>query len=171
MTPPDRHELRHLRFGWWSLLAWLVTGLVLEALHGWKVSWYLAVGNETRRLLLTLAHAHGTLLALVQLAFAAALARIAVTGPLPRALRFASPCLIAAALLLPIGFVLGAIGIYGGSDPGPGILLVPVGASLLLVGVALTAVAMTRRPPSTGPAQSSASNPAPNASSSASTIA
>ena len=59
---------RHLSFGWWSLLGWLALGLGLEALHGFKTGWYLDVGNETRRLMFTLAHAHGTLLALINLA-------------------------------------------------------------------------------------------------------
>ena len=61
---------RHLRFGWWSLLLFLTMGIVLEVMHGFKVGWYLDVGNETRRLLLRLAHAHGTLLSLVHVVFA-----------------------------------------------------------------------------------------------------
>src|SRR2546430_15170980 len=59
---------RHIRFGWWSLLAYLTLGIGLETLHGFKLGWYLDGGNEMRRLMLTLAHAHGTLLALVNLA-------------------------------------------------------------------------------------------------------
>ena len=61
---------RHLRFGWWALLIFLSLGLVLEGLHGFKVGYYLKVSSETRRLMWTLAHAHGTLLALVNIAFA-----------------------------------------------------------------------------------------------------
>lgn len=59
---PDRvaeYARRHLRFGWWSLLFFLTFGLGLETLHGLKVGWYLDVENETRRLMWTLAHAHG----------------------------------------------------------------------------------------------------------------
>jgi hypothetical protein len=59
---------RNLRFGWWSLLVFLSLGAVLEALHGFKIGWYVDVGNETRRLMFTLAQAHGTLLALVNIA-------------------------------------------------------------------------------------------------------
>ena len=61
-------SVRNLRFGWWSLLVFLSLGGVLETLHGFKVGWYVDVGNETRRLMFTLAHAHGTLLALVNIA-------------------------------------------------------------------------------------------------------
>ena len=72
MKRPSKHASagaqradRNLRFGWWSLLVFLCVGAVLEALHGFKIGWYVDVGNETRRLMFTLAHAHGTLLALV----------------------------------------------------------------------------------------------------------
>src|ERR1041384_6833709 len=46
---------RNLRFGWWSLLVFLSLGAVLETLQGFKIGWYLDVGNETRRLMFTLA--------------------------------------------------------------------------------------------------------------------
>src|SRR5262245_7865048 len=60
----------HLLIGWWGLLVFLTMGLVLEGFHGFKVGFYLDVANETRRLLWTLAHAHGTLLALINIGFA-----------------------------------------------------------------------------------------------------
>src|SRR5213595_4363104 len=68
--PPsiEHHSDRNLRFGWWSLLLFLSLGGVLETLHGFKVGWYVDVGNEMRRLMFTLAHAHGTLLALLNIA-------------------------------------------------------------------------------------------------------
>jgi len=121
---------RHLRFGWWSLLAYLTLGIGLETLHGFKLSWYLGVGHEMRRLMLTLAHAHGTLLALVNLA-AGLTARLVNGFALSRS---ASHALIGSAVLLPVGFLLGGFTTYGG-DPGLGILLVPLGAILLLYGV------------------------------------
>ncbi len=127
---------RHLRFGWWSLLVFLTLGAVLEAMHGFKVGWYLDVMNETRRLLWTLAHAHGTLLALTNIAFALTVQSAALT---PRQFAIADPCLLAASVLLPAGFFLGGLFNYG-IDPGLGILLVPVGALLLFVGVLLTAL-------------------------------
>ena len=67
---------RHLRFGWWSLLGFLILGLALELLRGFKVGLYLDVPNETRRLMWTLAHAHGALLGLVHIAFAVSLTHL-----------------------------------------------------------------------------------------------
>src|SRR6185295_11638406 len=68
VTTPE-YSQRHLRFGWWSLLVFATLGLLLESLQGFKVRAYLDVSNETRRLMWTLAHAHGTLLALVHVVF------------------------------------------------------------------------------------------------------
>ena len=119
---------RHLRFGWASLLVFVLLGGVLEAMHGFKVDWYLAVGNETQRLLWRLAHAHGTFLSLVHVALAASL------GGCVRAPRLGSACLTSAGLALPLGFLLGAFGVQGG-DPGLGIALVPVGLVLLVVAI------------------------------------
>jgi hypothetical protein len=132
---------RHLRVGWWSLACFLSLGIALEVMHGFKVGWYLDVSNATRRLLLTLAHVHGTLLALVHLAFASA---VAVRAPrtLPRA-RLASACLVGAGIALPVGFLLGGLWPWGG-DPGLGIVLVPVGAALLLVGVVAVALGLAQ---------------------------
>src|SRR5437764_12487319 len=73
MRPSDRlpsigHNCdRNLRFGWWSLLVFLSLGGLLETLHGFTIGWYVDVGNEMRRLMFTLAHAHGTALALVNI--------------------------------------------------------------------------------------------------------
>jgi hypothetical protein len=127
---------RHQRIGWWSLGVFLTLGLVLEALHGFKVGWYLDVSNQMRRLVWTLAHAHGTLLGLIHLAFAHTLDSRGEAGG--RALAATSVCLTAATLLLPGGFFLGGVWIYAG-DPGLGILLVPVGGVLLAVAVFLRA--------------------------------
>src|SRR4051812_24906189 len=93
---------RHMRFGWWSLLLFLTFGIVLEALHGFKIGSYLRVSNETRRLMWTLSHAHGTLLALVNLAFASAV-RIFPVWPKPGK-DFASTALLGASILMPVGF-------------------------------------------------------------------
>ena len=98
---------RHLRFGWWSLLCFLTLGIVLESLHGFKVGWYLDVANETRRFMWTLAHAHGVLLSLVNLAFAVSLPHLAADTV--RLARLASPCLMGATLFLPGGFLLGGV--------------------------------------------------------------
>src|SRR5437667_10155222 len=131
---------RNLRFGWWSLLVFLCVGAVLEALHGFKIGWYVDVGNETRRLMFTLAHAHGTLLALVNVA-AGLMVRTVERFTLRPSVSFA---LIWAAILLPAGFFLGGIVIYDG-DPGLGVWLVPIGALLLFYGIARIALDLSRR--------------------------
>lgn len=127
---------QHLRFGWWALLGFLTMGFVLESLHGFKIRWYLEMGNETRRLMWTLAHAHGSLLAMVHVIFAATLIFLPEWKSTSRTT--ASRCLMSASLLIPGGFFLGGCVIYAG-DPGLGILLVPPGALLLFVAVLLTA--------------------------------
>ena len=127
----------HLRFGWWTLLLFLTAGLALEAMHGFKVAAYLNVSNETRRLMWTLAHAHGTLLGLVNLAFAFTAGRVPDWPSRPRGI--ASACLRGATLLMPVGFFLGGVFLHGG-DPGVGIILLPVGGVLLLIAVLLAAL-------------------------------
>lgn len=127
---------RHLRFGWWALLVFLSLGAVLEGMHGFKVGWYLDVSNETRRMLFTLGHAHGVLLAVLNVVFGLTVMIAGANESAPW--RIASPCLMAAAVMLPGGFLLGGIVIYDG-DPGPAILIVPLGALLLFVAVLLTA--------------------------------
>src|ERR1700687_4733070 len=138
--------MRHLRFGWWSLLVFATLGLVLESLHGFKVRAYLDVSNETRRLMWTLAHAHGTLLGVVNVLFG-----LTLRGPPSMAetrQRFVSTLLVSATVLLPLGFFLGGVVIYSG-DPGLGILLLPVGAMLLLA--ALYLIAREDPPPAAAP--------------------
>jgi uncharacterized membrane protein len=130
---------RNLRFGWWSLLVFLSLGGALETLHGFKIGWYVDVGNETRRLMFTLAHAHGTLLALINIA-AGLTARKVDRFELRPSVSFA---LIWAAILLPAGFFLGGIVIYDG-DPGLGVWLVPVGAILLFYSVARIALDLSK---------------------------
>ena len=129
---------RHLRAGWLSLLAFMVLGLVLEALHGFKIGWYLDADHETRRLMFRLAHAHGTLLSLVHVALAATLhARLPgmSEGASIGAWQTPSRALLAAGVLLPAGFALGGLGARGG-DPGLGIALAPLGAGLAILSVA-----------------------------------
>jgi fumarate reductase subunit D len=141
-TGRSRETRLHLLFGWSCLVVFLLLGAVLEALHGLKLGFYLDVGNETRRLMWTLAHAHGTLVALVNIAFALCLHRTHLEG---RRLQLASRSLIGAGVLLPAGFFLGGIDVYGG-DPGLGVLLVPAGALLLIAGALLVALATRSLP-------------------------
>lgn len=128
------YVLRHLRFGWWLLLVFLVLGIVLEAMHGLKIRWYLDVSHETRRLVWTLGHAHGVLLGLVNIALAVTWAIFPEPASSRRSV--ASTCMLIAGTLLPGGFLLGGFFLHGG-DPGIGIWLVPIGALSLCVGVFL----------------------------------
>jgi hypothetical protein len=121
-----------LRFGWWALLCFLVLGIVLEGFHALKAGWYLNVDHETRRLMWTLAHAHGTLISVLNIVFGASLALLSLESP--RSVTIASRCLLGANVLLPAGFFMGGVFSIAG-DPGLGIVLVPIGAFLLLVGV------------------------------------
>ena len=139
-SPNSRRIWLHLKLGWVWLLLFATLGLVLEGLHGLKAGFYLDVGMETRRLMWTLAHTHSTLIGIVHLAFAMTLERI----DRPDALGAASHALIAAGVLLPIGFFLGGVVTYGG-DPGLGVLLVPIGALSLIVATGIVVSAL--KPP------------------------
>ena len=136
-APPDHSPAAiaavTIRFGLWSLLAYLTLGLALEALHGFKVAWYLEF--ETRRLLWTLAHAHGVLVSVLTIGFGFMIRQV---DPAPWQRRTAAS-LLAALVLLPGGFLLGGIYVYGG-DPGPGVVLAPIGGALLLVAALSTAI-------------------------------
>jgi hypothetical protein len=120
----------HLRFGWLGLLLFALIGIALEGLHAFKSSAYLGVGQETRRLMWTLAHAHGVGLSLVHLGFAATLGLL--REPLRARLVTASRALRWASVLIPGGFLLGGVVTYEG-DPGVGVFLVPIGALLLVI--------------------------------------
>lgn len=129
---------RHLRAGWWGLGVFLVMGVFLELFHAIKLPLYLDVGRETTRLLLRLAHAHGALVSLLNVAYALTV-RVR-----PRAARAAtSACFLASTLLLPGGFLLGGLWARG-ADPGVGVVLVPAGAALLLYAVIATGRAVGR---------------------------
>ncbi|MGL4512352.1 MAG: hypothetical protein ACRCT8_04620 [Lacipirellulaceae bacterium] len=134
---PAQLVRRHCVIGWSGLALFSFTGLALEALHGLKVGMYLDVGAEPRRLLWTLAHAHGSMLSIVHLAFAAYLA---TTGGGSRAsVGWTSRSLTAGLVLLPAGFGLGGIWLYGG-DPGVGILLAPIGGGAFVVAMVAAAI-------------------------------
>ena len=129
---------RHLRFGWWSLLVFVLLGTTLETLHGFKAGFYLDVSNETRRLMWTLAHAHGALLGLVNMAAGLSLRCLRKPAAADARLPLLSALLRAAAVLLPAGFFAGGVSLHGG-DPGIGIALAPVGAACFAVAVFLMA--------------------------------
>jgi hypothetical protein len=142
-SPLARLARRHVALGLWALLVFIMLGATLEALHAFKASAYLDVENEARRLMWRLAHAHGTLIALLHVVFG-----LLVGGGYLKSsakLRLASGALSAALLLLPIGFFLGGISLSGG-DPGPFVLLVPPGAVCLFAGVLLAALSVASEP-------------------------
>ena len=80
----------------------------------------------------TLAHAHGGLLGVIHILFGLYLC--VAPEAAPRRLPAVSTSLLAASVLLPGGFFLGGVTVYGG-DPGLGILAVPAGAALLAAAV------------------------------------
>ena len=110
--------------GWTSLAVWIVFGLLIEGLIGFRSPALL--DDPVRREMFRLAHAHGTLLNLV-LITAAICARLEMI----RLGRATSVMLGAAVVFLPVGFLLAGIWHFK-DDPGPAILMVPIGAVLLL---------------------------------------
>jgi hypothetical protein len=133
LTDSKNLARRHVAFGWWALAAFASLGLTLEILHGFKVAAYLDASHETRRLMWRLAHAHGALLGVVNLAYGLGLAGGAVSASAHAGgSELTSKALLGASVLLPGGFFLGGVSFYAG-DPGLGVALVPVGAILLLL--------------------------------------
>lgn len=122
--------------GWSGIAGWASLGLALEAAHGLKLSSYL--DDELTRLLLTLAHAHGTLLSIVLVVFAGHGAPL-----LAPADRTTTPLLVAGWALLPLGFALGALA-HPESDPGLAIWIVPPAGLLFVLGLARVAAAAWR---------------------------
>ena len=122
---------------WISLAAWIVFGLLIEGLIGFRSPALL--DDAVRREMFRLAHAHGTLLNLVLIA-AAICARLEMIrlNPVP------SLTLRTAVVLLPAGFLLAGIWHFK-DDPGVGIFLVPVGAVLLLAAALQIALTALRR--------------------------
>lgn len=128
---------RHQVWGWRLLALFMAGGLALESMQGFKIGLYLDEPNSLRRELWTLAHAHGTLIAIVQLLFAQVVSHRWWTS-WPR-MRLCSFLYLWAALLLPGGFFLGGLAPYDNSDPAIGIWLVPLGAMFLIIAALITA--------------------------------
>src|SRR5262249_2986972 len=101
----------------------------LETLHAFKLGLYLAVDNETRRLLWRLAHAHGALLGLLNVCYALA----ARAWPKLQD-AFVARALLGALLLMPLGFLLGGAFAHAG-DPGASVALAAIGGVVLLAGL------------------------------------
>lgn len=93
---------RTVRTGWLLLAFSLPFGLTLETLHAWKAPLY--VGSEMRREMWRLAHAHGTLLGVVCLVWAA----LAENHVAPRIRAAVARQVRWGAVLMPLGFFAGA---------------------------------------------------------------
>ncbi|MBX6325560.1 MAG: hypothetical protein IRY93_05945 [Chthoniobacterales bacterium] len=110
--------------GWISLAGWIVFGLLIEGLIGFRAP--ALMDDPVRREMFRLAHAHGTLLNLVLIA-AAICARLGLI----RLGRSTALGLRTAVIILPAGFLLAGLWHFK-DDPGVAIFLVPLGALLLL---------------------------------------
>jgi hypothetical protein len=128
---------RHQVWGWRLLAFFMTGGLLLESMHGFKIGFYLDPNNTLRRELWTLAHAHGTLVALVQLLFSQTIARRWWTSW--ERVRLCSFLYFGAVVFLPGGFFLGGLMPYNNSDPWVGIWWVPLGALFLIIAALVTA--------------------------------
>ena len=137
MRSPPQLTTGLIRQGWISLAAWIVFGLLIEGLIGFRSP--VLLDDSIRRDMFRLAHAHGTLLNLL-LITAAICARL----DLIRLGRVTSLGLRAAVVLLPGGFLLGGIWHFK-DDPGLAIFLVPVGAVLLLAAALQIGCSVWRR--------------------------
>ena len=131
----DGATRKSMSWGWVLLSVYLPLGLTLEALHALKVPVYLE--SAMRREMWTLAHAHGNLLGLLCLLFAA-IGERAIRDDRERAR--VSLWLRVGAVLMPVGFFLGGILNHEG-DPSLGIVLVPVGGLALLYALVRAALA------------------------------
>ncbi len=129
MTDSERPPL-NLRAGFLALATFSLLGLCLEALHGFKVGFYLDVDNETRRLMWRLAHAHGALIGLINVCYALG----ARAWPQLED-RLAARALLSALVLMPLGFLLGGAFAQAG-DPGVSVGLAAAGGVALLFGLA-----------------------------------
>lgn len=114
-----------------GLLVYLLGGLALETLHGFKAVFYLE--DKLRRELWTLAHAHGTLFSALCLLLVVLLPRLEL--PAARARRI-DRLFAAGSVLLPLGFFLGGVA-HPESDPNLLIVLVPLGGLLAAGGLGL----------------------------------
>lgn len=125
---------RHLRAALVLLALFLASGLWLEAMYGLRAEGW--IDDELRREFLRLGHAHGGILALLNLALAWGLERLATPPAWARKIRVAA---LLGAALVGLGFMLGGL-FHGPTDPGLPVLAVPAGAMLLLSALVATAL-------------------------------
>jgi hypothetical protein len=135
---PEVLARRHLVVGWCALAFFASLGLALEALLAFKAGGYVDVGNDTRREMWRLAHAHGTAVAVLNVVYGLTVKNVPAVGD-----ALASACLLLALLLIPLGFFGGGVSIHGG-DPGVLVFLVPPGGLALVYGLARVARVLMR---------------------------
>ncbi len=131
----------------WTLAGFLAMGMCLEAMLGLRVTGF--VDDALRREFLRLGHAHGGLLALMNVGLGWALQRLSTPDAWATRIRIAA---WVGALLVGLGFVGGGAW-HGPTDPGPLVLLVPAGALMLIA--SLVAVAVLKDRSQTVPDQAS----------------
>ncbi len=124
----------HLRLSIALCAVFLALGLWLEAMYGLRARGWM--DDELRREFLRLGHAHGGLLALLNIALGLALTRLGTPEGWAEKIRLAAWI---GAGLVGLGFIGGGAW-HGPTDPGPAVLLVPAGALLLLSALATTAL-------------------------------
>lgn len=125
-----------LKQGFITLAFWMMFGLFLEGLLGYKIPAYL--NDNVRRELFRLAHTHGALLSVLLI-----IAAICMKLELIKPNEFSKKALRIGTICLPLGFLFGGIWHYE-SDPGIGILLVPVGAILIIFSIVNTAFSIEK---------------------------
>jgi peptidoglycan/LPS O-acetylase OafA/YrhL len=125
---------RHLRWSLALVALFLAMGLWLEAMIGLRAAGW--VDDPLRREFLRLGHAHGGVLALLNVGVAWALGQLQTPTQWAGTIRRAT---LLGALLVGGGFVAGGL-THGPTDPGPPVLVVPAGALMLVGGVVATAL-------------------------------
>lgn len=133
---PSTMNVTGLMFqGWLSVALWMMFGLLLEGLLGYKIPVYLE--DTERRELFRLAHAHGTLLGLVLVVAALWVEKKALA-------RGALVALRTGAIVMPLGFALAGVW-HPEGDPGLFIWLVPPGALFVIFGTLALALSARKK--------------------------
>lgn len=121
---------------WASVAVWMSFGLLVEGLLGFRNP--TMFGDETRREMFRLAHAHGTLLSLMLLGV------VFTINKIENVPNFAVWSLRIGTVLMPVGFLLAGIQHFP-NEPGLGIWLVPPAALLIIFGAITIAFASFNR--------------------------
>ncbi|GJM09726.1 MAG: hypothetical protein DHS20C11_20020 [Lysobacteraceae bacterium] len=126
----------NLKFGWLALAFFISVGLFLESLHLFKTPFYFE--HDLRRELWVLGHAHGALMAILNIVYALTALRYEAVGN-----KLDSWLWLLAGLFIPAGFLLGGV-TASEVDPALWIVLTPMGALCALVASARAGMALLR---------------------------